>query len=121
MLSMPTSNRTGCGRAAHGGWRGAGDARVWPGSELTIGQPLVIGVRPEDIVISPGHGDGLDATVEVIESMGASNVVYVRLGDERIAITTGPTYTAAFDDPITLTLDPAKTLFFDPETENRVV
>jgi len=25
-----------------------------------------------------------------------------------------------FDDPITLTLDPAKTLLFDPKTENRV-
>ena len=66
-------------------------------------------------------GDGLHATVEVIESMGSANVVYARLGDERIAITTPPTFTAAFDDPITLTFDPAKTILFDPRTENRVV
>jgi hypothetical protein len=52
--------------------------------------------------------------------MGSANVVYARLGDQRIAITTLPTYTAAFDDPITLTLDPAKTLLFDPQTENGV-
>ncbi len=89
-------------------------------SELTADRPLVIGIRPEDIVITPGHGDGLHATVEVIESMGSANIVYARLGDERIAITTGPTYTVAFDAPITLTLDPAKTLIFDPATENRV-
>jgi multiple sugar transport system ATP-binding protein len=89
-------------------------------AELTAQRPLNIGIRPEDISIVPGHGAGLHATIEVIESMGSANVVYVRLGGERIAITTPPTFTGAFDDPVTLTLDPAKTLLFDPETENRV-
>lgn len=88
--------------------------------ELTAGRSLLIGIRPEDIGIVPGHSDGLHATVEVIESMGSANVVYARLGNERVAITTGPTFTAAFDDPVTLTFDPSKTLLFDPETENRV-
>ncbi len=40
---------------------------------------------------------------------------------KRITVTTPPTFTAAFDDPVTLTPDPEKTLLFDPETENRVV
>lgn len=88
--------------------------------ELTADRSLLIGIRPEDIGIAPGHGNGLHATVEVIESMGSANVVYARLGNERVAITTGPTFTAAFDDPVTLTFDPSKTLLFDPETENRV-
>ncbi len=85
--------------------------------ELTIGQPLVIGVRPEDIVISPGHGDGLDATVEVIESMGASNVVYVRLAGTRVAVTTGPTFTSSYDAPVSLSLDMEKVHLFDPVSE----
>jgi len=89
-------------------------------NELAAGRSLLIGIRPEDIGIVPGHGDGLHATVEVIESMGSANVVYARLGNERVAITTGPTFTAAFDAPVTLALDPAKTLLFDPRTENRV-
>jgi multiple sugar transport system ATP-binding protein len=87
---------------------------------LTVDRPLKIGVRPEDIVLTAGHEDGLHATVEVIESMGSANVVYARLGAERIAVTTPPTFTAGFDDPVTLSLDPVKTLLFDPETENRV-
>lgn len=90
------------------------------GDALTVDRQLTIGIRPEDIVIAPGHGDGLHANVEVIESMGSANVVYARLGNERIAISTGPTFTAAYDDPVTLTFDPAKTLLFDPQTENRV-
>ncbi len=90
-------------------------------SELAAGRSLFIGIRPEDIAIEPGHGEGLHAAIEVIESMGSGNIVYVRLGNERIAITTPPTFAATFDDPVTLTLDPARTLLFDPESENRVV
>lgn len=90
------------------------------GDALTIDRPLTIGIRPEDIAIVPGHGPGLQATVEVIESMGSANVVYARLGEQRLAVTTAPTFTGAFADPITLNLDPAKTLLFDPNTENRV-
>jgi multiple sugar transport system ATP-binding protein len=87
------------------------------GNELTVDRSLKIGIRPEDIAITPGHGDGLHATIEVIESMGAANVVYARLGDERIAVTTPPTFSAAFDAPVSLRLDMEKMHLFDPETE----
>ncbi len=87
------------------------------GDELTVDRPITIGIRPEDILIEPGHGDGIHATIEVIESMGSANVVYVRLGTQRIAVTTPPTFQGAFDDPVTLALDPSKTHLFDPETE----
>jgi multiple sugar transport system ATP-binding protein len=87
------------------------------GSELTVDRPLAVGIRPEDISITPGYGDGLHATVEVIESMGSANVVYARLGSQRIAITTPPTFSAEFDAPISLHLDMEKLHLFDPETE----
>ena len=86
-------------------------------NELTVDRSLKIGIRPEDIAITPGHGDGLHATIEVIESMGAANVVYARLGDERIAVTTPPTFSAEFDAPVSLRLDMEKMHLFDPETE----
>ena len=88
------------------------------GDELTVDRPLAIGIRPEDIAITPGHGDGLHATIEVIESMGSANVVYARLGNQRIAVTTPPTFQAAFDDPVSLSFDPAMTHLFDPQTEH---
>lgn len=86
-------------------------------NELAVDRAIAIGIRPEDIVIASGHGDGIHATIEVIESMGSGNVVYARLGSQRIAITTDPTYTANFDDPVSLTFDPVKTHLFDPGTE----
>jgi ABC-type sugar transport system ATPase subunit len=85
--------------------------------ELTVDRPLAIGIRPEDIAITPGHTDGLNATIEVIESLGAANVVYVRLGSQRIAVSTPPTFSAEFDAPISLHLDMEKSHLFDPETE----
>lgn len=102
--------------------RTAGDAcaitlGMVSGDALTVDRPLAIGIRPEDIVITPGHGAGLHATIEVIESMGSANVVYVHLGDQRIAITTPSTFSAAFDGPVALTLDLSKTHLFDPEME----
>ena len=90
------------------------------GNELTVDRPIVIGIRPEDIAITSGHNGGLQATIEVIESMGSANVVYTRLGSQRIAITTDPTFTASFDDPVSLTFDPTKTHLFDPQTENHL-
>jgi multiple sugar transport system ATP-binding protein len=81
------------------------------------GRDAVVGIRPEDIAISHGHGDGLHATIEVIEPMGSMNVVYASLGSERVAITTDPTFTGAFEDPITLEFTPEKTHLFDPQTE----
>ena len=50
--------------------------------------------------------------------MGSANVVYARLGAQHIAITTASTFTAAYDDPVTLTFDLSKTHVFDPATEH---
>ena len=84
---------------------------------ISTGRSLAIGVRPEDIAIEHGTGDGLQATIEVIEPMGSLNIVYARLGDERVAITTDPTFWGQLDDQVTLTFDPEKTHLFDPDTE----
>ncbi|MGD9710926.1 MAG: ABC transporter ATP-binding protein, partial [Thermomicrobiales bacterium] len=87
---------------------------------LTAGQTVAVGIRPEDIAVAHGEGDGLRATIEVIEPMGSMNVVYVRLGGERIAITTEPTFWGQFGDAVVLTFDQGKIRLFDPETEVRI-
>ncbi len=80
---------------------------------------MEIGIRPEDIGIAHGDtGDGLRATVVVIEPMGSLNVVYARLGDERLAITTAPTFWGQLGDPVTLTFAADKTHLFDPASEH---
>jgi ABC-type sugar transport system ATPase subunit len=54
---------------------------------FSAGRQVIAGIRPEDITVRHGEGQGLRATIEVIEPMGSLNVVCARLGDERIAIT----------------------------------
>jgi hypothetical protein len=49
--------------------------------------------------------------------MGSLNVVYARLGDERIAITTDPTFFGEFGDSVSLRFAEEKTHLFDLESE----
>src|SRR5690606_6749294 len=86
---------------------------------LSSGQDVTIGIRPEDIDITHGDaGSGLQASIEVIEPMGSLNVVYARLGDERLAVTTAPTFWGQHGDPVTLSFAAGKTHFFDPTSES---
>lgn len=95
--------------------------RMVASDELTTGDAVTIGIRPEDIAIRHGAGDGLQATIEVIEPMGSLNVVYARLGEARLAITTEPGFWGQLDDPVTLTFAPEKTHLFAPETERALL
>ncbi len=87
---------------------------------LSVGQSIAVGIRPEDIAVAHGHGDGVRATIEVIEPMGSLNVVYARLGDVRIAITTEPNFWGQLGDLIDLTFASDKMRLFDPMTESIV-
>jgi multiple sugar transport system ATP-binding protein len=84
---------------------------------ITTGRTVAIGIRPEDLAITRGSGDGLQASIEVIEPMGSLNVVYTRLGEERVAITTEPTFWGGFGDAVSLGFAPEKTHLFDLESE----
>ncbi len=87
-------------------------------SALASSQEVAIGIRPEDISVAHGEGPGLRATIEVIEPMGSLNVVYARLGEQRIAITTEPTFWGQHGDKVNLTFSPEKTHLFDPASEH---
>jgi multiple sugar transport system ATP-binding protein len=95
-------------------------AELASGNGITTGRTLAIGIRPEDIAIAHGAGNGLQATIEVIEPMGSLNVVYARLGKERVAVTTEPTFFGAFGDAVSLRFAEEKTHLFDVETEGVV-
>ena len=48
-----------------------------PGTRVGGGQPLVYGVRPEDLALSP-NGAGVEATVSVVEPTGSTTLVFAR-------------------------------------------
>ncbi len=76
---------------------------------------IVLGVRPEDVVVDLASGDGIPASVEVVEPMGSLNVAYLRVGSNRIIATTPPD---VFPDPgatVGVGIPAARALFFDAE------
>jgi multiple sugar transport system ATP-binding protein len=64
-----------------GGGRFAGDdfALPLPGA-ADDGRPVVLGIRPEHVLLGNGGAGGLTAAVEMVEPMGADSLVWCRLG-----------------------------------------
>ena len=54
-----------------------------PGAPLGRGQPLVYGVRPEDLALSP-NGAGVEATVSVVEPTGSTTLVFCEMAGQEI-------------------------------------
>ena len=83
------------------------------GKGASIGQPLEIGVRPDDLEIATGD-DGFDVSIRVVERLGATTILYGDMGD-------GTSICAALDgmtklktgDSVKLSVDAAKTHLFD--------
>ena len=47
------------------------------------GQPIVYGVRPEDLALSP-NGVGVEATVSVVEPTGSSTLVFCEMAGHEV-------------------------------------
>ncbi len=50
------------------------------GARVAVGQPVIFGFRPEGVAIMPGgDGDGMAATVRLVESLGGEALVHVEV------------------------------------------
>jgi len=83
----------------------------------------LIGIRPQDLELAPAESKDdamLKGTVEVVEQMGAEDIVYLRMGDlELIASLPGGTGLRP-DDPLALNVAPDSLHLFDVKTEERL-
>jgi sn-glycerol 3-phosphate transport system ATP-binding protein len=70
----------------------------------------LIGVRPEDIQIGK---EGLDATVESVEYLGADSIVACRAGTEPIAVRVPRAVRYATGAPVKLSWNPSAAHYFD--------
>ncbi len=77
---------------------------------------VVLGIRPEDIVVSTGEGTGVPATIEIVEPMGSLNVVYASAGENRVLATTPPDFFPSPGSRVRLQPQPDKMHLFDAET-----
>jgi multiple sugar transport system ATP-binding protein len=79
---------------------------------------VTLGIRPEHFV-ADGSGDSLpvEVTVDIVEVLGAEQIVYGKVGDASVTARLDPTTPVAAGDRLTLRVDPMNVLVFDTATE----
>ena len=89
------------------------------------GNQVVLGIRPEDITV--GLVDELDpdtsvpCTIHLVEHMGAINVIYADVAEQRVVATMESAFDAHTGDPARLSFKEEKIRIFDPDTTLRIV
>ena len=83
---------------------------------------LVLGVRPEDVILGDEHTqNALNVKVFVIENMGAHHLIDVKYGDEVIRARTLPTVRPNIDENLLIHFDMERIRLFDKRTEESIM
>jgi multiple sugar transport system ATP-binding protein len=100
--------------------RGEGFAVPMDGQQLELsrGQRVVIGIRPEDILIGNPDDHAMRSQVTLVEPMGSATVLYAPVGEKLITIETDKVSRFAVGAEIGLTLLPERVHVFDAESES---
>ena len=84
------------------------------------GQPVTVGIRPEDLRPATG-GDSsdytIDAVVDVVEPLGSEILLDVKAGSNTMVARVEPTVRVKVHEPIRLALNAARLHFFDKKSE----
>jgi multiple sugar transport system ATP-binding protein len=94
------------------------------GALAAAGAEVTIGVRPEDLLVLVGEGDGLGATVDLVEELGADAYVYSS-AEQRgsridfVARVAGGEY-PELGESVVLAARPGRVHVFDPQTGQRL-
>jgi multiple sugar transport system ATP-binding protein len=87
------------------------------------GQPVTLGIRPEDVRESapgdPKHSQ-VEAVVEVVEPLGNEILIDVKIGPNPIVARVPPTSRLRMHERVRLSLDPERLHFFDAQTEQAI-
>lgn len=127
-VGNPQMNLISCGIVKHdGGYRavheGAADVDVTPyKGQITEGEKVVYGIRPEDVSVRRGAQPGyLKGIVYVVEPLGESTIISIRAGDEIIrAEVDGYEDGWNFDDVIYYRLNSARGHLFRDNSGERI-
>jgi multiple sugar transport system ATP-binding protein len=85
-----------------------------------IGQPITLGVRPEDLHVASAADaphDTFEAVVEVVEPLGSEILLDVKAGPNVLVARVDPTVRVRVHEKLRLAIDPDRVHFFDPRTE----
>ncbi len=75
---------------------------------LPEGAPCLLGIRPEDVRVEAGGGEGVPATVYVTEPLGGETVVDLRLADRVVKVLAPPSVELVPDAVVRVLLDPSR-------------
>ncbi len=80
---------------------------------------LVLGIRPEDIVIKPGDsgGSGVKGRVISLEQLGSKTVIDVQLGSERVRVSMPTTFAYKVNDNCLAEMNIERGHLFHPKTD----
>ena len=105
--------------------RANGDARVELAGGVTVpaprdaagtdGQPIIFGTRPEHLSIA-GEGQGLGASVVVVEPTGADTQVFAKFGETELTAVFRERHDFRAGDAVRLMPDHERTHLFDAES-----
>ena len=94
------------------------DQSKYPKLNSSIDKQVIIGIRPEDIAISPDNSKrDYTSRLEVVEPMGNEIFIYFTISSVQMVARISNDIRASVDDHINLTFNKQKLYFFDKETE----
>jgi multiple sugar transport system ATP-binding protein len=82
------------------------------------GQAVILGIRPEHVVLA--RGEGVPLEVEVVEPTGANIQIYARLGRSLFCAVTSERHEVRSGDVIAAGFPPARLHLFDPASGRRL-
>lgn len=102
-----------------GGHRITAPRRYWEAIRRLKLEKVIIGFRPEDIMIRPETTDTicLPGRIYGVEPLGRENIVIAQIGDELIKIVTGRGVSLALDQLVWICPNMEKIVLFDPATQ----
>jgi multiple sugar transport system ATP-binding protein len=87
-----------------------------------VGKDLVLGVRPEDVLLSFDKQENfLDTEVYVIENMGSHKIVDIKYGEETVRARVLPSVEPEIESKVWMNFDMDRIRLFDKETEQSIM
>ncbi len=82
------------------------------------GKPITVGIRAENMRALETETEGaVPVRVEVAEPLGSQNLLTVSIGDNRLKVSTHPTFPAEAGDTLWIQFPPEQIRWIDPQTE----
>jgi multiple sugar transport system ATP-binding protein len=108
-------------RAPHGAAVRIGDLRIpAPAVEAANNQEVLLGVRPEHLVVAADEVDAMPFAIEVIEPTGAATELIGTIAGHRCCVTLNERYAARAGTRVGLCAMPGTAMIFDKESGRRL-